>query len=508
MATLCRTKEVLGHSKIDIVASSVPTPFPSEALRQLGQDDVLEKLANEAVSEAEESMLPDRASSPTLQQNDSSGEGIVRSIPFEKYLAFTRTRSQNDIMPTIAYVQKSCLTTLNDLLAAPTGWSPIIPERRHSLPSTRLDTTSATEIGESTTSALHTLVSNLRNLDSGDNMMEVHRSDKESDLIRELDVQIQSLAPSLPPADADLARALVSLIIHFNRLAEIHSLSSGPHSVLPPSSSLFPIAPAETDDLFNTLKRHLSDLQLERLSKPENLRPGYPPVLAVESALLWSRIDEQLEDVVSMCRERTECLPRFPTCDHLPPQYDQEDFAYDTPPEYEPDADVHIADSKAALSSLSNLAVAGSSEKMRMDLEAVTMAIDRLYRVAPQLHDQRVELKTSKVEQMEKARLEGSRFTSIPAGKQKQQDFAELENILELLGKASSRKLADQTVFIDAGMGSRLEKSHTRDKEKVCSTCDENQHLSHGAIAGRFCRTAVTALKRRSSPRSGCSPPT
>jgi ubiquitin-protein ligase E3 D len=107
---------------------------------------------------------------------------------------------------------------------------------------------------------------------------------------------------------------------------------------------------------------------------------------------------------------------------------------------------------------------------MRFDLEAVTMAIDRLYMVAPQLHNQRVELKTSKVKEMEKARLAGQSSSSkstVSEGKQRERDVKELEGILDLIGKASDRKMTDQLVVLEGGMKARLEKARQRDLAKV-----------------------------------------
>jgi hypothetical protein len=112
---------------------------------------------------------------------------------------------------------------------------------------------------------------------------------------------------------------------------------------------------------------------------------------------------------------------------------------------------------------------ATANEKMRLDLEAVTLAIDRLYLVAPQLLNQRVELKTSKLQEMEKARHAGrqSHKPALPKGKQRERDVEELENILDLIGKASERKMADQMVVLEGGMKSRMEKARQRDMEKA-----------------------------------------
>ena len=113
------------------------------------------------------------------------------------------------------------------------------------------------------------------------------------------------------------------------------------------------------------------------------------------------------------------------------------------------------------------------SEKMRMDLEAVALAIDRLYLVAPQLHEQRVELKKSKreqLEQMERARAASSsreRSTVRPGKERATTEGGELEKMMALIGKASERRMLDQAVVLDGGMEAKLERARQRDQEKV-----------------------------------------
>src|ERR1700731_2566961 len=132
-------------------------------------------------------------------------------------------------MPSIASLQQSCLNTLNDLLFAPTGWSTISPYRQHS-PTEFLTAEGCRSPVEVYTSALQTLLSNLRNLDSGDDTIKVCSSDNSSDLIRELFQRIELRSASLPPADAALALSLASLLSNFTRLHSVssHSLCATP----------------------------------------------------------------------------------------------------------------------------------------------------------------------------------------------------------------------------------------------------------------------------------------
>jgi hypothetical protein len=361
--------------------------------------------------------------------------------------------------------------TLNNLLSVPTKWHPIIPDRRHSMPPPHQSSlVSQTDVSQS--SALLTLVSNLRNRDSDQVMVEAHQSDNDTDLIRELRMRVEGLSSVLDPTDVHLARTLVSLIGHFNRLSVIQS-STG---ITPDGTEgIVNWSPREPEELFATLKRQLSDLQVERLSRPVSEDSRMPPIVVVETTLLWSQIDEELENVVSICKERTEGLPRFQVADHLPPQYDSSDYQTDTLPEYDNETRISIDghDPKARMMP-SPSSASGLNEKMRLDLEAVTMAIDRLYLVAPQLHNQRVELKSAKVEQMEQARRAGmqsvsrAQSRSVMDGKPKDNDVRELEYLLDMLAKASDRRLTDQSVVLEGGMQMRLEKARLRDIQRVC----------------------------------------
>ena len=366
---------------------------------------------------------------------------------------------QHELTPSIANVQKSCLMTLNDLLSAPTKWNPIVPDRRHSMPPTRHLPPSTTESDSS--SALQTLVSNLRNREQADIMIEVHESNSDSKLFHELRTRVQQISLSLEPADAMLANALVSLLSHFSRLSAVHASSSHPVTQSRPSSSREAGDSSSRANMFHVLKRQLGDLQIERLSSQHIIPADAPPVLAVEAALLWNRIDEELESIVAMCKERTE---NRPSLDILPPQYDAADYQLETPPDYEPGNLASMDDAKSRNASYSPTTTRQLDEKMRLDLEGVALAIDRLYMVAPQLHNQRVELKSSKLAQMERASREGM---SSRSGKEKQADAQELENIFELLGKASERSLSDQKVAIEGGLTGRLEKARLRDMAKV-----------------------------------------
>ncbi|KAL1743519.1 HECT-like ubiquitin-conjugating enzyme-binding-domain-containing protein [Schizophyllum fasciatum] len=346
---------------------------------------------------------------------------------------------------------------------------------------------------DSYSSALHTLVSNLRSReegsDAGSAMLEIRRGVTDSALIRELKARVDELAPALDARDFHLASTLVSLLSHFDRLCGISD--SSPSGLVPsapssrpgtssskPRSPLEP--PANLADPFSNLRRQLSDFQVERqTSGTPTSAPGSPPILAVETALLWTRIDEELETVVRLCKERT-LAPAY----HLPPEYDAPSYEPEHPPDYDEAHSPPLDDKSKAATSVS--VAPPLNEKTRMDLEAITLAIDRLYLVAPQLHNQRVELRSSKVEQLERARMAGSSSaSSSKKGKQKEKesDIRDLENILELLGKATERSLKDQSFVLEGGMQSRLERAKQRDDAKRTAFVEQ---LAQHSDARRF----------------------
>jgi hypothetical protein len=313
-------------------------------------------------------------------------------------------------------------------------------------------------------------------------MVQVPESASDTELLHELRNRVDVLAADLTPTDAELAHTLVSLLAHLNRLSVISATPC--HLAARPLNHDVPDNPEllSLTDLFDVLKRQLSDLQLERLtSQPDLLPKGLTPVLAVESALLWTRIDEELERVAALCKERTDGLPHS-SIDNVPPQYNESEFEDgENPPDYVMNPWPSLDDSKMnPASQQSQPHPRLTDEKMRMDLESVTMAIDRLYMAAPQLHNQRVELKSSKLAELERARREGgpSTLTQSTAvrGKQRENEMRELENLLDLLGKASDRSLRDQAVIIEGSMQGRLDKARQRDIEKVgdCSKFERN----------------------------------
>ncbi|KAG2008816.1 hypothetical protein CC2G_014206 [Coprinopsis cinerea AmutBmut pab1-1] len=434
MATLTRPRST--EETAPTVLAGVPAPFPVHEIQR--------SIENPFEGQAD-GVEDDVQSSQPLQEEMHEGH---------------KEQGLNELLPSISNLQRSCLMTLNNLLESDSDqWRSIVPDRRHSMPNSAGSSSFQQPEASSSSSALQTLVSNLRTRLPDDNMIEIRSSETDTDLLFELRERIGQLSPTLSPRDAALAKSLVTLLSYFDRLSTIQTSTTPQPSGTP---SRYVNAPPPID-VFDALTRHLNDVQLDRLASQTPSE--------VESTILWTQIDRELENVVTMCKERTEGLPRFYQ-ENLPPQYDFDEL-YDVEalPEYDGTGrlslDEHKSSTKfAAEDALSRTSTRINDEKMRLDLEGVAMAIDRLYLVAPQLHNQRVELKTAKMERL--AELEKARkaATAPRSKKGKEKDVRELESILEMLGKASERTLKDQAVVLDGGMQSRLERAKERDLAK------------------------------------------
>lgn len=324
--------------------------------------------------------------------------------------------------------------------------------------------TQDTASSQPSSSLLYTLVSELRQLDSGESMVEIATAHNDTALLRELQDRVDQVFDSSDESssvDAQLAKTLVSLLNCLQRL--LSTCVKDP--ITTPSLSTTPLTSNSANpNVYDSLERSLTELQNDRSLHT----PRSNPVSTVENALLWSQIDAMLEQVMTLCRQRTLEPLRLPSSlDAHPPEYDlagppTEDIlpAYDGPRS----SFSHEAHDLKRPSFTHERLVSATiqNEKMRLDLEAVTVAIDRLYLVAPQLLDQRVELRASKMAELEKAKQAGK-----GKGKQKQGDLRELEHMVEMIGKASERRITDQTYVMDNGARTRQERARRRDSEQV-----------------------------------------
>ena len=109
--------------------------------------------------------------------------------------------------------------------------------------------------------------------------------------------------------------------------------------------------------------------QRHNQSYQSDQKGSLPPVIAVEKALLWVRIDETLENVLNLCHYREEDQPRNLSD---PPQYDNGEL----PSNYDPDPELFGSDTYQDSSESLISYVMSIDEKMRLDLDEVTTVIN------------------------------------------------------------------------------------------------------------------------------------
>lgn len=470
MATLTRTKQASSSNaqEITIADSTVPSPFPTDVYqRTREQEELLEDLAREELDV--DPFLDQPQKELVTNPEDSDTDGLCHMQPAElresqePESTEMAGNEESELLPSLMHLQQSCIMTLNNLLSghAPTSsdWQPILPPRRHSLPSCP-DSSPV----QTSSPALRTLLTNLRS--NYLNQMPVASSSSADDasMLGELQRRVDGLSQDLSPADARLARALISLLSRTSHLASIdNELMKNISSESNPSLHFS----RQNVDVYDELSRQVMGLQNVRL---EQGRGVDTPQHKAEMQDLWLKIDSELEMVSHLCRERNEPAPRPYSPGQLPPEYDPFDYEESDVllPQYDNDGQsTYVVGEKEKTNIHSEI----TNEKMKMDFDAITMAIERLYLVAPQLHSQRVELRKNKIDELERARTMGSTLSQktnqrAVKGKERERDIKELEKILDMVGKASSRRMDDQAVNLDPDMKTRIERSIQRDKDK------------------------------------------
>lgn len=572
-ATLVAPSATLSHSTTTThqVSGIVPNPFPRDLIPQRAPAYTLHDTSPAAVQQR--LIRPHTAPNPTTLSSEAlaveethpeegllievtTGNDIGQDVSFTwrlyipiPMLTLALQQQDDDVRPSLEHLQESCLSALLKLFPIPDGDSlfpPMVPTivslRRHSEPmSPGAGPSSATGFDASEAQTpLQQLVTSLRRRDP------LSPVTPNETLLQELQRRLPSgISTSLQGPSVALANALVSLLVNIQALSDLEEQPTTPGTTSRPTSShRGSLGSGETKkDMYATLGEQVlkaRNLHRSRSMLDVGLRP--------DAQALWARIDGDMETILRLCRERTPSQGltpnpitpdnvspgsfREPTrqsdyFDHLPPEYQDEDETpdYDLPGYDRLDEfSGRLLDKKRekeALDEDSDSEQPKLSEKMRMDLESVASAIDRLYQVAPQLHNQRVELKRSKLAEMEIARLRGGhgrlrnttsesaleseteklvgrgritnqtaepskRFSAEslsrrldPKGKGKAREDVpvefdskkkeDLDNILNLIGKSAGdqRRIVDQRV--DArDFEAKVERARVRDENQVC----------------------------------------
>jgi hypothetical protein len=302
MATLVkeRSKNPFRTVEPEVAAPDgrVPAPFPTLQL----------KSQNKTTEELSVDLTPQDVAGPAHLTTEV--DPAVREFHNCTWFCFWSSRAvlqedqeqqqqRQDMLASMTHVKQSCILTLNNLLSgsAEGEWEPIITTtRRHSMPAANGEP--STQPTPQSIAALQTLISNLRSSDSPEGMVQISAADDEASLIHELQRRMDSRIPNLPQSDAQLARALVSALAHLARLSHLAS-AADPQAVGETLQS--PLTTQVEDSVYDTLQRQVSDFQSRKFDQQT---VGSAPATVVETALLWSRIDEDLDSVLRLTRER------------------------------------------------------------------------------------------------------------------------------------------------------------------------------------------------------------
>ncbi|CAG8502920.1 7212_t:CDS:2 [Scutellospora calospora] len=258
------------------------------------------------------------------------------------------------------------------------------------------------------------------------------------DIIRH---QLDSSNSVILSDDYSLACTLAALLGCLYRILELCDSKKNPDLNLPSKSSELPnttvqtseeiLQPVSNEDIYNTLHKEVTTLQCRRASL--NLYNN----VTDERLATWNEIDRLMEIVAGLCRERSHSDP--------PPKYSYNitggvDEAVIDPPKY-------------PLISEKNLSIKIDNEKTKLDLDNVIAAIDRVYSVAPQLNNQRVELSTRQKKRLTAVTLSGvirrlsrGRFDGQQTDSSSVVKYQTLNRLIDQINKAAERSFVDQRV--------------------------------------------------------------
>jgi hypothetical protein len=242
--------------------------------------------------------------------------------------------------------------------------------------------------------------------------------------------------PFVPNDDYSLACTLAALLGYLYRILELSEIQETQESsnVNTHSGSSSNSHSAEEllhkvngDNIYSTLHKEVKTLQNQRASLSQQSKA------TDERLATWNEIDRLMEIVATLCRDRSNIDP--------PPRYSYNgDEKYGStlidPPKY----------SSISTNKMDN-------EKTKLDLDNVISAIERVYYVAPQLNNQRVELNPRQKKELTAAAL-SSAIQKLSRGRYEEQraeptlvmKYQTLNCLVNQIQKSAARSLVDQRV--------------------------------------------------------------
>lgn len=314
------------------------------------------------------------------------------------------------------------------------------------------------------------------------------------------------LAPALSQRDGNLILKLCELLNSIDRLLQVCD-PIAKSAALSRRQSLSPASNQNMahDDAYGHLRRGTEAFKAiertERDLSSSSGSAGLNELRFAEQAVLWVRIDDLIEDVQHLCRSNASnaiARRREPIEKEYEPSI-KDGYTADSLPEYTPgETDAlppdyierlqAFADEKA----VSNFSTPKPNEKDHFELDSITSAIERLYDVAPQLANQRVDGSSRKdrkqiremqltrlgiaIERLSKGRLEDQRATLSESTSPTKVSFSqmdrarsldraecdqvgELNRLLDAVSKASNSDMTNQRVALSPRQRSTLDEA-------------------------------------------------
>lgn len=371
-------------------------------------------------------------------------------------------------MDSVRSAQQIFLSTLNDIAATAAGI-------------TESEGTSSQPLA---TQVLSNLRNAVNNLSPSAEMVSLPSSSKDAASQKtEMNALADLLAAKLPEQEALLVKALAALVACLDRLLNLSGNEQGLSTITTLTSlAMTPNASSSShgsnrsqfeqkQSMFATLQKQALSLQMSNRCQQRSFpNEGVLEVQKAEVALLWARIDELLARIHDLSNQQSA--------------NQSYEFRWSRSKEYEPsiseyslsDLPIYTDEQMAGTEALlppsypeEKPVSRNKNEKLQLDLDNLSDAIERLHAVSPQLSNQRVastavldrskiregrlEKLSTAIERLSKGRLEDQRavlpvLEPMSAKSKETKRLKELDNLWDSIGKANDRRMVDQRVAL------------------------------------------------------------